>query len=274
MKRVLLFLVLIALGAPAFGDPPPMVAIRRVAFVGVHYLSIWDRHRIASDLRSRKYATTDLEEIPERTCLALQDRGFFKCVIRDFDVQFAPSEPIGKMIDVTLTIEEGVQYRLSGITPHHETLFSVVEIQQQFDLDKGDIFNRGKFTRGLENLRALYASKGYINFTVVPETVIDDNSRTILVNLDLLEGQPFAFGKLTFSGMEPRAGVEDCLLNDWRNYTGNRYDPKLEQEFARKSRHCFPQGAHHLTNFEVTPDNANKIVNVQVGFPSEGEAKR
>lgn len=268
MRRVLLFLVLVALGTSAFGDPPPMVAIRHVVFVGAHHLSIWDRHRIASDLRSRKYATTDLEEIAERTRLAFQDRGYFKCVIRDFDVQFAPSEPIGKMIDITLTIEEGAQYRLTGITPHNSTQFSTKQIEEQFGIDKGGIFNRGKFIRGLENLRALYASKGYINFTVVPETIADDNHHTILVNLDLLEGQLFAFGKLTFNGTEPRAGIEKCLLDDWRNYSENRYDPKLEQEFVRKSRHCFPQGAHHLTNFAASPDNANKVVNVQIGFPT------
>ena len=61
-------------------------------------------------------------------------------------------------MDITVSIEEGDQYRLGSITfKGNKTLNNNKILRSVFPLKDGDIFNRKLFAKGLENLKNAYA---------------------------------------------------------------------------------------------------------------------
>lgn len=56
---------------------------------------------------------------------------------------------------------EGPKYRLAKITFLENHAVSTESLRGEFSLKPGDVFERGKIASGLENLRKLYASRGF-----------------------------------------------------------------------------------------------------------------
>jgi outer membrane protein assembly factor BamA len=64
-----------------------------------------------------------------------------------------------KGIALFVNVEEGPQYRLSGITFSNNRAISNIEgLRRLFPIEDGEVFRREKIARGLENLRHAYAS--------------------------------------------------------------------------------------------------------------------
>ena len=61
----------------------------------------------------------------------------------------------------------------------HIVFFSVDELRGQFPIADGDIVHVDKIRKGLEDLRRLYVSQGFIDFTPVSNTETDDASATV-----------------------------------------------------------------------------------------------
>ena len=54
--------------------------------------------------------------------------------------------------------------------------------------------------KGIKNLRDAYGALGYINFTPVPDTEIDDEHKMVTVKFDLDEGKQFFVRRIEFQG--------------------------------------------------------------------------
>lgn len=67
-------------------------------------------------------------------------------------------------------------------------MFPAGELRPQFPIAAGEIFNTAKIRQGLDALRKTYASNGYVDFTPVPVTIVDDKDRTVSLQIDLQEG--------------------------------------------------------------------------------------
>lgn len=164
------------------------------------------------NLFSKTYDATKLTEDTERVRDALQQKGYFKAQVHDartktrdtqggFHLPFMKKGGPGKAIDLTLPIEEGEMYRLAKVTfSGNKAVANTALLRAQFALKDGEIFNTSLVRKGLENLRKVYGEGGYINFTPVPDTVIDDQKHTITLNIDLDEGKPFYVRRIEFQG--------------------------------------------------------------------------
>ena len=136
------------------------------------------------------------------------------------------------------------------------------ELRSQFRIADGDILNRQKIADGLEQLRLLYGRNGYVNFSAVPETEIDETAHTVSLLIDLDVGTVFHLGKLTVEGEESEPGARGKLLSTWKNYEGKIYDPNLLNEFLRDlnaRRSVRPEQV-----FEISQDTQASIINVQI----------
>ena len=81
------------------------------------------------------------------------------------------------MVDITVPVEEGERYRLKQITfTGNKTITNTAVLRRQFRMKDGDIFNTDMVRKGLEDLRKVYGALGYINFTAVPDTKIDERT--------------------------------------------------------------------------------------------------
>jgi outer membrane protein insertion porin family len=168
------------------------------------------------------------EEIAERARYLLQQDGYFKAKVSLAD-QFVSSTQ--STVAVTLGISEGQQYSLKEIDFSSNGVFRAQQLRGQFEIGNGEIFDVEKIRRGLERLRRLYASRGYINFAPVPNTDADDENRVVTLRIDCDEGKQFHYGKLIVLGNELHLGDSERILKTWRFNEGDVYNGDEVEKF-------------------------------------------
>ena len=164
------------------------------------------------NLFSKTYDATKLDEDVERVRAEFQNRGYFKVVPQEPKTEIRDSghkgfhvplimKGAGKAVDITISIEEGDRYRLGTITfKNNKAVTNVKALRALFPLKDGEIFNRDKMIKGLENLRKAYGQLGYINFTSIPNTTFDEDKKLVFLDIDLDEGKQFYVRRIEFAG--------------------------------------------------------------------------
>ncbi len=148
----------------------------------------------------------DLEKIRE----LYQDHGYFYALPKEPQIKmmdthhrwpfFFYSWGRGKRVDITISIEEGEQYRMGKFVIRGNKLFKQELLQAVLQLKTGDIFNLGKVRKSIENYKKLYGQYGYINFTASPNIEADRKKRVINLGLDFEEEKQYFVHRVEFSG--------------------------------------------------------------------------
>jgi outer membrane protein insertion porin family len=160
------------------------------------------------------YDASKLDEDMERIRQLYMDHGYFtahaidhKVIIRNTGEKgtsiplIHPNKP-GKAADITVTMEEGAQYRLGKINFVGVKLFRTPEtlMRPLFGMSAGDVFSTEKLQKGFKNLEKLYGTYGYID--AVPEPDFDphetEGKMDLTINVD--EGKQFFVRRIDFSG--------------------------------------------------------------------------
>ena len=219
-----------------------------------------DLNAIIQDLNKRKYS--DLDELVEQVRFAFQKRGYFKVQVGDPIVPTGTDLGDKKAIRVNLVVKAGGKYRLRDIRFSSSSVFSASELRVAFPINDGDIFDRERVALGLESLRKLYGNRGYMYFSAVPETEVDDAVRTISFKMDLDEGPLFHVGSLTVRGEESQPGARDKLSKTWKAYEGRVYEMQTLDRFLH-DLHARP-GVRAEQVFEVSLDTRKHLANVYI----------
>lgn len=211
----------------------------------------------------------DSEEMQERLRAGFQDTGYFAAEVKH--LTFKSSDPLGspKPVAVEAEVVEGPKYRLAKVTFLENHAVSAETLRRDFHLKPGDVFERGKIASGLESLRKLYASRGFLDFTCIPETVPASNG-TITLRLTVDEGSQYHMGKLEILAGEKTAAR---LRAEWKMAEGSAYDSTYIGKFIEKNSSLLPEG--------FTAGDARQVMNcpegvVEVSFmldPREGKSE-
>jgi hypothetical protein len=185
---------------------------------------------------------------------AWQDRGYFQVTVGR-----AEAEPLGgdsheQHFRVSIPISEGVQYHLGELTLLNASAFSSGELQNLIPLREGEIFDISKIRAGIEALTKKYDAIGFIDFTAVPKTEIDDKLQRISLTLELDEQKQYRIG-------EVRVVADPGLLATMGNKLvyGEIFDPTVITDFVKQHRSSLP------ANLRET-DYLHAIRNTQLGI--------
>jgi len=167
---------------------------------------------VLENIFSKTYNASKLSEDMELVRDAYQRQGYFKAVVQDpktqvrdvgssgFHIPLIMHGP-GKVIDITIPIEEGERYRLKEIKfTGNKAIANTELLRRAIPMKDGEIFNIEMVRKGLKNLRDVYGAGGYINFTPVPDTQFDDDKKLISLTIDLDEGKQFYVRRVEFKG--------------------------------------------------------------------------
>jgi outer membrane protein insertion porin family len=166
------------------------------------------------NLFAKTYDLAKLEEDKSRIQDFYQTHGYFAARVLEQKVTLR-NVPAGKFripmiytpkpginADITLPLEEGLLYRLRNVNYVGVKLFRVPEslTTSMFRMKQGDVFSTEKLRKGMENLRDLYGSFGYIDFVPepLPETVPGTNQIDLTITAD--EGKQFYVRRIDFQG--------------------------------------------------------------------------
>ena len=106
----------------------------------------------------------------------------------------------GKRVFIDVDLEENDQYRLGDIQFTGNTLFEREILMRVFGMRQGDVFNGDLIRKGFENLKKIYGSRGYINWTPIPRQDIDEVNKVVNIVFDFEEGKQFILRRLDFVG--------------------------------------------------------------------------
>jgi Surface antigen variable number repeat len=231
---------------PAQG-PQILTRIETVTFEGDIHLPVPDQEQIAESLRKRNdWSDAGLSELREFVSqyirVAWQEHGYFKVKVRQLEADVLTSSPEQQVAAVTLYIEEGPLYRLSDITFKHVTVFPQEQVRALFPTQSGDVFNTDKVRIGLDALRSLYGTRGYINFTSVPDTQIDEVNRRISLVVDVDQGRQFRVSSTRVLGLNE--SLAHTLLEKWPMRQGDLYNNSLGGAFFKENSALLPPGAN------------------------------
>jgi outer membrane protein insertion porin family len=107
---------------------------------------------------------------------------------------------------VTVPIVEGKVYRLGDFKVEGNSIFSEDQIRAVIGLNKGDIANGEKVSKGLfENLKKFYGQQGFIEYTAEPVPTFKENPQNpnegiVDFNVTIEEGKQFTLRRLEFVG--------------------------------------------------------------------------
>jgi outer membrane translocation and assembly module TamA len=206
------------------------------------------------------------EELRERVRQYLRDAGYYNARVDDAQISAAPGTPAGRFADVSFHVDPGALYILGEIRFENEHVFPQEEIRRQFPTKTGEHFNATEVGLGLDNLRKLYAAKGYANFGAIPKPMIDEARRIVDLTIDMDEGLAVHYGRLILEGTEPRPGVGKSLLDAW-NLEGKLYNPQVLKEWLAANTSGWSKDAAEQVDAEFKANREDPFVyNVLLHF--------
>jgi len=195
-------------GNNAFSDKIVIRAMHNLKPIGIPYSILFE------NLFARTFDSSKLEEDKSRIQNFYQEHGYFVARATDSSVQIVDFQPHGlkiplikpnkpgKRANISITIDEGLKYRLHGISFTGVKFFKTPEalMRPLFGMSEGDIFSTAKLRKGIENMRKLYGEFGFIDFVAEPGFEPDTKNGTVDMSLSVDEGKQFFVRRIDFSG--------------------------------------------------------------------------
>lgn len=167
-----------------------------------------------------------------------QNRGYFAVEVKA--VHLKASDPLGvpKPVLMEAEVTEGPRYKLGEIAFVNNHAFTGERLRQEFAIKSGDWFSRDKVASGLEGLRHLYGSEGFLDYMAIPETHPASNG-TIGLTTSIDEGPQYRLDKIEFLAKKE---LDLKLRMQWKLDAGSVYNANYVQEFIESNRDLLPQG--------------------------------
>ncbi len=237
----------------------PSVLISRVSFSSTPGVDSVEQDQIASLVEDRNCPANDLQVCAaERIRDAFQQHGYFKVVVQPPQISFSRVDQ--SEVEVSAVANPGVPYRLDQISWNGEYIFPQDKLNALQAIHSGEIFDTNKVRKTLEQLRKFYSERGYINFSAVPDTQVNDASRTISVTIDIDPGRQFRLRAIEIHDYPDADRRIMKALNASGVTLGLPYNAAALEDFFDKHADLLPPGASVEHNAELTTDNKSASV--------------
>ena len=188
---------------------PKVITIEAVDFDGPTTLPKANLARLVSNLEGRHFdaGSNWLDEVTDEWVRgAWQDDGYFKANATATTTNVG-GDSENQHVALHVHVDEGLQYFMGDLRFQSADLrsplrFTLEELSELVTVRNGDIFVAGRIRQSLDALRQLYASHGYIDFTLEPLFDVDDAARRISLTLQLDQHMQFRIGTVEISGFD------------------------------------------------------------------------
>ena len=194
----------------------------------VFQLETTDSGWFADDKYSSSKLTADLESLKSYYL----DRGYIQFEVESQQVTISPDR---KDISITVNISEGEQYRIGKIGIAGEMVVDEIELLALVGVREGDIFSRKLLNSTLVAMQKLLGEEGYAFAEVRPVNQINEELKTVDLQLVVLPGKQMTVRQIVFSGNEKTQDI--VLRREMRQFEGELFRrSKIDRSRVRLQR--------------------------------------
>lgn len=190
----------------------------------------------------------------------------------DADVTVETTPRANNRVDLNFKFIEGNAAKVFDINIIGNTVFKDSDIMQAFAvkesswssiLTRNDRYARERMTASLENLRALYLNKGYINFNVNNAQLnISEDKKHIFIEVSITEGEQYKFGQTKFLGdtLFPQSELQPLAIFKEGGIYSQAQVNGVKELLTRK----YGNAGYYFVDINAVPDidEATKTVNL------------
>jgi outer membrane protein assembly factor BamA len=253
-----------------------LIRVHDVEFTGAGVPELPLLQSAAERMPDREYSRSRFNQFIERQLLPIfHSRGYLK-------VSFGVPQPkVVKLptaendeesrrqtfVDVVLTVNPGPQYQLSRLdwSGNHE--ISTETLQSLITAKAGQPANTVRINDGLEQVKTLYGSRGFINVSIKPGTEFDDAAGTVAIHLDVKEGAVYHMGELAFRGLDNNLTAK--LAAAWKLRPGDVYDATYLKQYLPEANRLLPPSLDWEAAPHVTANLRDKTVDVDLQYTAK-----
>lgn len=133
-----------------------------------------------------RYTPEKLEESVENLRNYYLDHGYIKFAVKSTQVAITPDR---KSIYLTIVLDEGVPYKVSGVELTGDLIIPREEMMALVKIKSGDTFSRQAVINGEKAISSALGDKGYINAVITLNPRIDENNKTVFVSINVKPGK-------------------------------------------------------------------------------------
>lgn len=133
-----------------------------------------------------RYSQEKLDESLQNLRKFYQDHGYLKFAVTSTQVAITPDR---KSIYLTIVIEEGDQYTVSGVDVSGDLIISHDEMMKLIDIKPGSTFSRQAVMDAQKRISETLGDKGYIFTATSLRPTIDDNKKTVFLLFEVKPGK-------------------------------------------------------------------------------------
>ena len=158
-----------------------------------------------------------------------QDHGYLRARVQEPNINI---DQKNKEINISISIEEGSQYRVGKVTSKPDNTVSADDILKALQIKSGDVYSLSKVRAGILNISDLYSERGYAFADVNPITKTNENSRTVDVGIEVDRGRKVYVGEINVIGNTRT--LDNVIRREFRLKEGELFDSvKLKRSKQR-----------------------------------------
>lgn len=251
--------------------PPPRlsVEVQAVTLTSDSSVSSDLFQRIESKLHFLGFPPDPGRSIAKIAQRELENDGYFRAEA-DATIQILSETTTRRYISATLRIREGEQYRLKQIDFKNNKVVPVSQLRQAFLIKDGDIASSQEIDRGVYAMRPLYAATGYMEVAPAISKILDDNTHTLTLQVDVQEGPQFTVAGLTLEGnREWPPEKAEKLQALARSYQGTHNVGVFIEAVKQALMEMFPGYEQIQSLIGVTEGGEKNLSTVNVTWPED-----
>jgi outer membrane protein insertion porin family len=243
------------------------VVIRRITFIGNAHLSSKELKSVMGTQEGGYFSWitssgTYNEDSFERDLLMVTalyyDQGFVNAKLSRPQVVLSPDKCY---MYVSIYVDEGKQFNIGKLDIRGDLLWPRAQLLKGLSVHSGELFNRSKLAKDIQNLNDKYKDLGYAYVNVTPLTAIDSDKRIVDLTFDIQKGQVVIFERINILGNSKTR--DKVIRRELKVAEGDRYSQGLlNRSRARVMQLGFFESVDLSTKRGLADDRI--VVNIEV----------
>ena len=257
----------------AFTIESPEVRVHNLAFTATSPAMQAKLDKVIKDVADQPFDQyTTPTSITSKVSDVYRNDGYLDIEIANLNHSAPQITPNAINVDLTATLHEGEQYRLSQLTWSGSEIMSASDFNKQAKLHSEDVASESALKQSLQALARAYYAKGFQDAKIQAPAAKDSVTRHVAYNITVIPGEQYRLHSVKALGLTDQQHKD--FDSTWHMNAGDFYDVNYLTTFLLKNTavqslrgysatyKAFSDPNTHLVDLVITFAKGGTLVNV------------